>query len=156
MSEPGANLRAIGKRLALVTRSAGVGAVATVADLGALALLVHGLRWDPRQASAPALALGIVVQFVGNKLLAFRDRDPRWALQALRFLAVEALGFVANLALFDLAVRLVPAPPVALRLVTTNLVYFCVCLPLWTRIFRVGDEAASGAGAQRLTEATDE
>ncbi|MBI5513758.1 MAG: GtrA family protein [Deltaproteobacteria bacterium] len=147
MSDFSAWAGSLGRRVALLARSAGVGAVATAADLGTLALLVHGLHWDARQASAPALALGVLVQFVGNKLFAFRDRDPRWARQALRFLAVEALGFVANLVLFDLAVRAVPTAPVALRLVTTNLVYFCVCLPLWTRIFRSPAEGGEAAAA---------
>jgi putative flippase GtrA len=110
-------------RFDTLVRSAGVGAVATLADLLTLALLTHGLGVAARAASAPALCVGVAIQFVGNKRFAFRDDDPAWASQALRFAAVEALGFVA-------------LPPVALRLVTTHVVYFGVCLPLWSRIFR--------------------
>lgn len=124
------------RSLATVLRSAGVGAVATLTDLGALALLVHVWRISARAASPVALLLGVAVQFVGNKLVAFRDRDPRWASQAARFAAVEAVAFAANVALFDVAVQHVALPPVALRLITTNLVYFGLCLPLWSRIFR--------------------
>lgn len=124
------------RSLATVLRSAGVGAVATLTDLTALALLVHVGRISARAASPVALLLGVAVQFVGNKLVAFRDRDPRWASQAARFAAVEAVAFAANVALFDVAVQHVALPPVALRLVTTNLVYFGLCLPLWSRIFR--------------------
>ena len=127
--------RTLSDRLATLVRSAGVGAVATAVDLVTLALLVHGLGLSARVASAPALCLGVAVQFFGNKLVAFRDRDPNWIPQAARFLGVELVGFAANLALFDLAVRHVAVAPVALRLVTTNLVYFGVCLPLWSRIF---------------------
>jgi putative flippase GtrA len=125
-------------RLDLLARSAGVGALATIVDLAALALLTHAAGLPPRTASAPALLLGVAVQFVGNKRFAFQDDDPAWAAQALRFAAVEAVAFAANLCLFDLAARTTPAPPVALRLVTTSLVYFGLCLPLWSRIFRDG------------------
>jgi putative flippase GtrA len=113
----------------------GVGAVATLTDLCVLTLLASGLHLGPRAASLPALASGVVVQFVGNKLFAFEDRSTRWAGQAALFLAVETLGFAANFALFDVAVRALPLPYVVVRLVTTNLVYFGVCLPLWSRIF---------------------
>jgi putative flippase GtrA len=132
-------------RLDTLVRSAGVGAVATLADLLTLALLTHGLGVAARAASAPALCVGVAIQFVGNKRFAFRDDDPAWASQALRFAAVEALGFAANLALFDLASRRVALPPVALRLVTTHLVYFGVCLPLWSRIFRGPARAPEGS-----------
>ena len=123
------------ERVATLARGAGVGAIATVADLTTLAVLVHSFGVTARAASAPALVLGVVIQFVGSKLVTFRNRDRAWGSQALRFAAVEAVGFAANLALFDLAVRHVAVAPVALRLVTTNLVYFGVCLPLWSRIF---------------------
>ncbi|MFO0571565.1 MAG: GtrA family protein [Polyangiaceae bacterium] len=43
-------------------------------------------------------------QFVGNKLFAFEDRSKDWMRQGVQFLAVESLGFVANLVLYDLAV----------------------------------------------------
>ena len=113
----------------------GVGAVATLTDLLVLTLLANELHLGPRVASLPALASGIVVQFVGNKFFAFEDTSKRWAEQAALFLAVEALGFAANLVLFDVAVRFVPLPLLAVRLLTTNAVYFGLCLPLWSRIF---------------------
>lgn len=114
----------------------GVGAVATLTDLLVLTVLASGLGLGPRVSSFPALALGIGVQFFGNKLFAFEDRSKRWGQQAALFLAVEALGFAANLALFDVALRVLPLPYVAVRLITTNVVYFGLCLPLWSRIFR--------------------
>jgi putative flippase GtrA len=119
----------------IVFRSACVGALATITDLVALTLLTSVVGLHVRVASAPALVLGVVVQFVGNKLFAFRDRDSRWATQAIRFVCVEVLGFIANLALFDGIVRVVVLPPVVVRLITTSVVYFCVCLPLWGRVF---------------------
>lgn len=120
---------------ATVLRSAGVGTVVTVVDLALLALLVSAAGVSTRIASPIALAVGVAIQFFGNKLLAFRDSSPQWARQASAFLAVEGLGFVANAVLYDLAVQHVPLPYVLLRIVTTSLVYFTICLPLWTRIF---------------------
>jgi putative flippase GtrA len=124
------------EKLLVALRSLGVGGLATLLDLGLLALLIHALGVAPRLASPVALVCGVVCQFFGNKLVAFRDRSPRWAQQALRFAGVEALGFAANLWLFDVAVRAIPLPLLALRLVTTSLVYFALCLPLWSLIFR--------------------
>jgi putative flippase GtrA len=114
----------------------GVGVLATGLDVALLSTLVYGAKLDARLASPIALAAGVALQFVGNKLVAFRDRSPRWAGQAARFLAVEAAGFMANLALFDVAVRALPVPVPILRLATTAVVYFTVCLPLWARIFQ--------------------
>lgn len=115
-----------------------MGLLATVTDLGVLALLVSGLGVSPRVASVPALVLGISVQFAGNKWFAFGDRSRDWLRQGAQFLGVEAAGFVANIVLFDLAITLTRLPYLPLRLLTTNLVYFCFCLPLWSRIFRPG------------------
>lgn len=120
----------------VVARSAAVGVLATATDLAVLALMVSGFGVSPRVASIPALALGISVQFAGNKWFAFGDRSRDWLRQGAQFLGVEAAGFVANIVLFDLAVTLTRLPYLPLRLLTTNLVYFAFCLPLWSRIFR--------------------
>jgi putative flippase GtrA len=127
----------------VVVRSAAVGLLATATDLVALAVLVSGLGISPRIASVPALVLGIGVQFVGNKWFAFGDRSPRWMQQGAQFLGVETVGFVANLVLFDLAVTLTKLPYLPLRLLTTNLVYFLICFPLWSLIFRPRPGVAS-------------
>ena len=120
----------------VVVRSAGVGLLATATDLVALAVLVSGFDVSPRLASIPALVLGIVVQFVGNKLFAFGDRSSAWVKQGAQFLGVETFAFAANLLLFDLAVTHTALPYLPLRVLTTSLVYFGICLPLWSRIFR--------------------
>ena len=125
-----------------MVRSAAVGVLATAADLVTLAILVSGFHFSPRAASLPALALGIGVQFVGNKLFAFGDQSRAWVRQGAQFLGVEVLGFIANLVLFDFAVTHTHLPYLPLRLVTTNLVYFGICLPLWSRIFRTDMEVS--------------
>lgn len=123
------------RRILFLVRSLGAGVLATAADLLTLFVLVTGLSMNVRLASPIALVLGVGVQFLGQKFLAFRDTRSAWTRQALAFSAVEVLGFVANLALFDVAARLVPLPYLVLRILSTNLVYFAICLPLWSRIF---------------------
>jgi putative flippase GtrA len=130
-------------RFGKIARSLGVGALATVADLLTLAFFVGVLGVSARVASVPALATGIVIQFVGNKLFAFEDRSRRWGKQAALFLCVECVGFAANVLAFDVAVRAIPLPYWLVRLVTTNAVYFAVCLPAWSFIFRSTKEETS-------------
>lgn len=127
----------------VVACSATIGLLATATDLVALGVLVSGFGLSPRVASVPALALGIAVQFVGNKWFAFGDRSRDWLRQGAQFLGVESLGFVANIVLFDLAVTLTKLPYLPLRLLTTNLVYFAFCLPLWSLIFRTRTQESS-------------
>lgn len=121
--------------LLVVLRSAGVGAGATLVDLLTLTLLVSGFGVPASVASAPALLLGMATQFVGTKRFAFRDRSGDWVRQGLAFAAVEAVSLVANLALFELALRFTPVPYVLARVACTSLVYFAISLPLWTRVF---------------------
>ena len=118
-----------------LTRSAAVGLVATGLDFLALISLVSVLGVPPRVASLPALSLGIVAQFVGNKWVAFRDSSPDWWRQAVCFVAIEALGFMCSALCFDRLLVLTHLPYVVCRALSTSLVYFCVCLPLWSRLF---------------------
>jgi putative flippase GtrA len=125
-------------------RSVAVGIVATALDFGVLLLLVSGLGVSPRLASFPALAFGVAAQFAGNKWLAFRDSSTGWRRQAALFLGVEALGLLSNLVLFDRLIAWTPWPYLPCRLLSTALVYFGLCLPLWARIFVRGAAAAPG------------
>jgi putative flippase GtrA len=136
-------VRRLWSRIDVVARSAGVGVLATLVDLLLLGLLVSALGIAPRLASVPALAAGVAVQFVGNKLFAFRDPSRRWVRQAGQFAGVETIAFAANLVAFDLAVTHLPLPYLVLRVLTTASVYFCICLPLWSRIFQVPELEAS-------------
>ncbi len=122
-------------KLATVIRSVGVGAVGTVADLAALTLIATGLSFGPRLASPIALAIGLSVQFFGQKLFAFQDKRRAWGSQAALFLAVEGVAFLLNLALFDVAVRFLPVPYLLVRVAVQFVIYAGVCLPLWSRIF---------------------
>lgn len=129
--------------LRTLSRSAVVGLVATGLDFLTLVILVSGLGLAPRIASLPALCLGIAAQFVGNKWLAFRDPSREWLRQAACFLGIELLGFVCNAVCFDRLLVVTHLPYVVCRVLSTSLVYFGVCLPLWSRLF-------SSAGDSKL------
>ena len=124
-------------------RSAGVGAISTLVDFAALATLVSGLGLSARLASPIALALGVVCQFVGNKLFAFGDRRPAWAKQAALFLGIEAFAFAANLLLFDVAVRKLALPYLLVRGACQAVVYFGISLPLWSKLFQPTPDRAA-------------
>ncbi len=128
------------KRLSLrtIVKSAGVGALSSFVDLAVMAVLVSGFAFSARVASPIALGAGLSCQFVGNKLFAFDDKRARWGKQALQFAMVEAIAFMANLALFDVAVRVVPLPYLLVRILTQSTVYFGLSLPLWSRVFERG------------------
>jgi putative flippase GtrA len=132
---PAVSSSAIGFKLARLLRSVGVGGVGTAVDLLILVGLASGVGLGARVASPIALVAGLLVQFVGQKLFAFRDQRPQWGKQAVLFGLVEGVALVLNLWLFDLAVRLVPAPYPLLRVAVQFVVYVGLCLPLWSRIF---------------------
>lgn len=130
----------------VLSRSAVVGALATLVDFVALTALASLLGFGPRAASPFALVLGMSVQFVGNKLLAFEDRRRAWLRQATLFVAVEVASFAANLVLFELAMQALatlrgegalaaPGVFLAVRALTQAAVYFGLSFPLWSRIF---------------------
>ncbi|HWA74567.1 MAG TPA: GtrA family protein [Polyangiaceae bacterium] len=130
---------------AVFARSAMVGLVATALDFGILSLLVSGFGVSARLASLPALAVGIVVQFVGNKQLAFRDASPDWLKQAGLFLAVEGFGLLSNLVVFDRLLVWTPLPYLLCRILSTAFVYYALCLPLWARIFSQASASAESS-----------
>jgi putative flippase GtrA len=89
-------------------RSGAVGVAATLVDLAALSLLVDAAGLTPTMANVPALVLGLIVQFAGNKVLAFRDRSPDILPQGAWFLVVEAGAFALNALGYHIAVTLTP------------------------------------------------
>jgi putative flippase GtrA len=147
--------RQLGTRLALqafvnhplrtLSRSAVVGLVATTLDFIVLVTLVSGLGLPPRIASLPALSLGIAAQFIGNKWFAFRDPSRDLFRQAAGFLGIEALGFACNAICFDRLLVLTHFPYVVCRVLSTSIVYFGVCLPLWSRLFSNANRSDLGA-----------
>ncbi len=123
-------------RAATAVRSAGVGALATAVDLSVLAVLVHVTGVAPREASPLALLLGVAVQFLGNKVFAFRDRSGAWGRQALAFGAVEVVALALNLVGFEILALRLGVPVLAARIVVSAVVYGGFCLPSWSMVFR--------------------
>lgn len=124
-----------------IVRGVGVGALATIVDLAALTSLVRA-GVPPPLASAPALLLGVVVQFVGSKFVTFENRSRAWFAQGAGFAIVEVAAFALNLVVFDWGIRHVHAPLLVVRVVGSSLVYFGFSLPLWSWVFREKKETS--------------
>jgi hypothetical protein len=60
------------------------------------------------------------------------------------FLGVEGLGLLSNLVVFDRLLVWTPLPYLLCRVLSTALVYYALCLPLWARIFRQTPANAEG------------
>jgi len=126
-------------------RSGGAGALAAGTDLGTLTLLVQVFGVPPRAASVPALALGAIVMFFGQKYLAFQSSGKPSLREMLLFALVQLGGFALTAFLFDLLLRLVPLAAehyVVSRLIVTNLVWLAYSFPLWHFVFRKPSSAA--------------
>ncbi len=117
------------------------GAAATLADVAVLAILVSLVGLAPRVANIPALVVGGVVNFVGNRHFAFRATSGSLAKQAVLYTMVELAALAANGILFDVVMRLLPAnlawAYVPVRLVTSHVVFLAWSYPLWRFVFRV-------------------
>ena len=123
-----------------MVRSAAAGLAATGADLATLSILVVSAHWAPRSANVPALIVGGVVNFVGNRVYAFHAREGNAALQAAGFTAVELVALALNGILYDTVLRLIPAAASVfwlVRLLTTNVVFLFWSYPLWHKVFSV-------------------
>jgi putative flippase GtrA len=127
-------------------RSGAAGLAATGADLAMLAVLVTGAGWTPREANVPALLVGGIVNFVGNRVYAFRAREGNAAVQAVGYTAVEGVALILNGVLYDFVLRVIPGIAVVywlVRLLTTNLIFLVWSYPLWHLVFRVPRQATS-------------
>jgi putative flippase GtrA len=127
-------VKAIALRL---LRSAGAGAVSTAVDLSALTLLIEVAKWTPRTANVPALVLGGITMFIGQKYFAFRAHGDVKKEIAL-FVLVQAGALLLNGFLFDTAMRL---PLFAhyylfVRMAVGNVVWLGYSFPLWHLVFK--------------------
>ena len=121
------------------------GGAATLADVAVLALLVSVVGVAPRLASLPALVIGGVVNFLGNRHFAFRASGGSLARQAVLYSVVEVAALAANGIIFDVVMRILPASLawayVPVRLVTSHIVFLAWSYPLWRLVFRVPRDA---------------
>lgn len=125
------------------------GGLATLADLGVLSVLVSLLHVPARAASVPALLVGGIVNFIGNRTFAFREKGkvsgslPR---QVVLYGVVEIVALLLSALLFDAALRHVHIAQniyPLVRLATGSIVFFLWSYPLWKRIFRNKEAAAA-------------
>ena len=134
-----------------LVRAGIAGLAATVVDLGVLALLVSGFGIAARIASVPALLLGGVANFLGNRHFAFRAREGSLFRQAALYTLIEVVALALNGALFDLVLRSRPDAAHAylwVRLCTSHLVFLCWSYPLWNRVFVAPVKHAEGSLAK--------
>jgi putative flippase GtrA len=129
------HVKAIAMRL---LRSAGAGAVSTAVDLTALTLLIEVAKWSPRAANIPALILGGITMFIGQKYFAFRAHGDVKKELAL-FVLVQAGALLLNGFLFDLGMRLSPLFAryyLFVRMAVGNVVWLGYSFPLWHLVFK--------------------
>jgi len=116
------------------------GLIATGVDLATLSLLVAVGHWRPRAASLPALLVGGIVNFVGNRDYVFRARAGSVVKQVLGYTMVELGALALNGTLYDTVLRLIPEAGQVfwlVRLFTTNIVFLGWSYPLWGWVFHV-------------------
>jgi len=125
-------------RIHTFLRSAGVGALSTLADLGALFILVQWARLKPALANVPALLAGVSIQFLGNKLFAFGNQSRGRALlrQGGQFALIETGALALNALSFQLLVAQAGLPYLLARVLSSAAVYLGYSFPLWNRLFQ--------------------
>jgi putative flippase GtrA len=128
------------ERVKKLVRAFIAGAAATLVDLGTLALLVSVFHVNARIASIPALVLGGIANFLGNRHYAFRAAKGSFSRQAILYTIVEVMALAMNGLLYDTVLRAFPMLSGAywlVRLATSHVVFLCWSYPLWNRVFRV-------------------
>jgi putative flippase GtrA len=133
------------KRIAELLRAGVAGVAATGSDLATLTILVSLFHVDPHVANVPALLVGGVVNFLGNRHFAFRAREGHVGKQAVGYTAVEVVALVLNGVLYDVALRAIPGAAHLywlVRLATSHAVFLLWSFPLWRRVFRVAPAVA--------------
>lgn len=134
-SKPSLQLKEVALRL---VRSGMAGTISTLVDLATLTLLVEVAKWSPRGANIPALVLGGITMFIGQKYFAFRaSGDVKKEL--LLFVLVQAGALFLNGFLFDLGMRVslfAARHYVILRMAVGNVVWLGYSFPLWHLVFK--------------------
>jgi putative flippase GtrA len=128
------------QKLLTLLRAGIAGIAATGSDLATLTVLVSVFHLEPRVANVPALVVGGVVNFLGNRYFAFRAHQGHAGKQVAGYTAVELVALGLNGVLFDAALRLLPGARAVywlVRLATSHAVFLFWSYPLWRRVFAV-------------------
>lgn len=130
-------------------RSLLTGGAATVADFAVLAIAVGAMGVSARMANVPALLVGALVQFIGNRHFAFDDaRRGCIKRQMWLFTLSEVVALSINAVLYDQVAQRVTLDALGAVLVrgaTCAVVFLAWSYPVWRRIFRSSTTAGSGA-----------
>jgi putative flippase GtrA len=119
------------ERVMRFVRALMVGGVATGADFVTLTVLIRVFAVRPEIARAPALLMGAIVQFVGNRIFTFRATQGSLARHAKLFLAFEASAYVVNLLLYRYLVHSITIlPPEVTSFIGTFLVFAAYSYPV--------------------------
>jgi putative flippase GtrA len=138
----------IRERIARLGRSTIVGIIATILDFAILELCVRGLGWTPIIGKLPALTVGTLTQFFGNRHYAFRAQSGKIHRQLPLFLMVESSAFLITLGVFRLLVHWAKVPLEIANALSGSIVYFGVSYPIWHWVFREGTAKAAPPGKQ--------
>jgi putative flippase GtrA len=114
-----------------VSRALIVGAVATACDFTVLTTLVRLASVDPAWARAPALAVGGLIQFLGNRSFTFRAQAGPVSRQARLFLLFESVTLGMNWLLYEGLLKLLPqVAPELLSFLGTFIVFIGFNYPM--------------------------
>jgi putative flippase GtrA len=106
-----------------VTRSLGVGAVATTVDIGVLLVCVRWFGFSNPLAAAVGVAVGSMVAFAGNRCFAFQDAEKEMGPQILRFIATTSVGMAAHASLVHVLADLFAVPVVLAKMISDLAVF---------------------------------
>jgi putative flippase GtrA len=124
-----------------LARSGAAGILATATDTGVLVALVSLGGVSPQVAGWPALVLGSIVMFLGQKYFVFEARAAHtlWR-ETLLYALVQVVGIVLSSWLYNRALGLSPRLLpfyLPVRLVVNNVVWMFYFFPLWHFVFKV-------------------
>jgi len=122
-------------------RSALIGAIVIALDVLLLGVLVEDAGLSLAVANIPALGIGLIGAFFGNKYFAFRDHSPRVGRQGAAFLLVAAAAIAMNAALFHLFGPLGGLSWPVARILSSTLTYFGLTYRLVGQIFHANSAA---------------
>lgn len=123
-----------------IGRSVLVGGLATLVDLGVLALLIEVARLPATVANVPALVVGALVQFLGCRYFVFEPRGTELRKQAGGFAAVELATLALNGLAFHVLVAGLHVPYAIARPLGTFLVFITFSYPMWRLVFGAARE----------------
>ena len=92
-------------------RYCAVGAVGFIADAAALLLLIHGTAMNPLLARVFSFTLAVMLTFLLNKHWTFEGKIKRGMIASFAtYLGVQGIGFACNVAIFAIAILVLPPP----------------------------------------------